>query len=114
MKTVMITDATFEQEVIKSDRLTVVDFWAEWCGPCRMLAPTLDEIAKQYENEIKVTKLDVDENPETPMAFGIRSIPTLLFFKGGKLVDQLIGLVPKKELELRVNRSLEISVQQDS
>ncbi len=89
MKTVMITDATFEQEVIKSDRLTVVDFWAEWCGPCRMLAPTLDEIAKQYENEIKVTKLDVDENLETPMAFGIRSIPTLLFFKGGKLVDQL-------------------------
>src|SRR6266849_1039413 len=114
MKTVMITDATFEQEVIKSDRLTVVDFWAEWCGPCRMLAPTLDEIAKQYENEIKVTKLDVDENPETPMAFGIRSIPTLLFFKGGKLVDQLIGLVPKKELELRVNRSLEASVQQAS
>ncbi len=114
MNAIMITDATFEQEVIKSDRLTVVDFWAEWCGPCRMLAPTLDEIAKQYENEIKVTKLNVDENPETPMAFRIRSIPTLLFFKGGKLVDQLIGLVPKKELELRVNRSLEVSVQQDS
>ena len=102
MKPVYITDQTFEEEVLKSDKLTLVDFWAEWCGPCKMIAPVLEELAREHEQHLKITKLDVDANPEKSMAFGIRSIPTLLFFKNGKVVDQVIGAVPKRVLESRI------------
>ncbi len=107
MKQLIITDATFKKEVVESTTLTLVDFWAEWCGPCRMLAPILDELASTYEGEVKFTKLNVDENPETARAFGIRSIPTVLFYRDGKVVDQAIGLLPKKELERRIGTLLE-------
>jgi len=94
-----VTDANFEQEVEKHDGLAVVDFWATWCGPCRMIAPILDQLAKEYEGKVKITKLDVDQNIRTASRFNVRSIPMLLFFKGGKVVDQIIGAVPKTQIE---------------
>jgi thioredoxin 1 len=97
--TLAVTDANFEQEVEKHDGLTVVDFWATWCGPCRMIAPILDQLAKEYEGKVKITKLDVDQNIRTASRFNVRSIPMLLFFKGGKVVDQIIGAVPKTQIE---------------
>lgn len=93
-----VTDATFESEVLDSDQPVLVDFWAAWCGPCRTIAPTIEEIASEYEGKAKVVKLDVDNNPQTAMKYGIRSIPSLLFFKGGKPVDQMVGVVPKRVL----------------
>ncbi len=95
---VAVTDATFADEVEQAKGLTVVDFWAEWCGPCRMVAPILDELAGEYAGKAKVTKLDVDSNQRTAMRFNVRSIPTILFFKDGKVVDQVIGAVPKGKL----------------
>jgi len=97
--TLAVTDANFEQEVEKHDGLTVVDFWATWCGPCRTIAPILDQLAKEYEGKVKITKLDVDQNIRTASRFNVRSIPMLLFFKGGKVVDQIIGAVPKTQIE---------------
>ena len=94
-----VTDADFESEVEKNDGLTVVDFWATWCGPCRMIAPILDQLAVEYQGKVKVTKLDVDSNIKTASRFNVRSIPTILFFKDGKLVDQVVGAVPKPTLE---------------
>ena len=94
-----VTDADFETEVEKHDGLTVVDFWATWCGPCRMIAPILDQLAVEYQGKVKVTKLDVDSNIKTASRFNVRSIPTILFFKDGKLVDQVVGAVPKPALE---------------
>ena len=96
---VEVTDATFENEVEQSEQLTVVDFWATWCGPCRMIAPILDQLAGEYAGKVKVTKLDVDHNIRTATRFNVRSIPMLLFFKGGKVVDQIIGAVPKATIE---------------
>lgn len=93
-----VTDGNFEQEVEKSTGLAVVDFWATWCGPCRMIAPMLDELASEYDGRAKVLKLDVDSNVHTATRFQVRSIPTILFFKDGKLVDQVIGAVPKPTL----------------
>lgn len=98
MKPIEITDANFEQEVLKSDKPVLIDFWAVWCGPCRMVAPVVEEIASEYNGKLKVGKLDVDNNPEVSMKFGIRSIPTLMVFKGGKVVEQIIGAVPKRNL----------------
>jgi thioredoxin 1 len=98
MKPIELTDANFNQEVIKSDKPVLVDFWAVWCGPCKMVAPVVEEIANEYNGKLKVGKLDVDSNPEVSMQFGIRSIPTLLIFKGGKVVEQIIGAVPKRNL----------------
>ena len=92
------TDDNFESEVINSDQPVLVDFWATWCGPCRTIAPTIEEIASDYDGKAKVVKLDVDNNPQTAMKYGIRSIPSLLFFKDGKPVDQMVGVVPKKVL----------------
>jgi len=99
-----VTDATFEQEVEKHDKLTVVDFWATWCGPCRMIAPILDQLSVEYADKIKVTKLDVDHNIRTASRFNVRSIPMLLFFKGGKVVDQIVGAVPKAQIESKLKQ----------
>ena len=93
-----LTDASFEQDVIQSDKPVLVDFTATWCGPCRMIAPIIEEIATEYSGKAVVGKLDVDENPEVSMNFGVRSIPTLLIFKGGQVVDQIIGAVGKEKI----------------
>ena len=94
-----VTDADFETEIERHDGLAVVDFWAEWCGPCRIIAPIVEQLAVEYEGKAKVTKMDVDANQRTTMKYNIRSIPTVLFFKNGKLVDQVIGAVSRTHLE---------------
>src|SRR5678815_1789965 len=96
---VAVTDADFEQEIEKHDGLAVVDFWASWCGPCRMIAPIVEALATEYQGKAKVAKMDVDSNQRTAMKYNIRSIPAVLFFKGGKVVDQVIGAVPRSHLE---------------
>ena len=93
-----ISDASFEGDVIKSDRPVLVDYWAEWCGPCKMIAPILDEVAKDYGSRLQVTKMNVDENREVPDKFGIRGIPTLMLFKGGQLAATKVGAVSKAQL----------------
>jgi thioredoxin 1 len=98
---IAVTDSDFEQEVEKHDGLAVVDFWATWCGPCRMIAPMLDQLAGEYAGKVKVTKLDVDSNIKTATRFNVRSIPTILFFKDGMLVDQVVGAVPKAQLDAK-------------
>jgi thioredoxin 1 len=95
---VTLQDATFEQEVLKSDTPVLVDFWAVWCGPCKAIAPAVEEIAREYKGKVKVAKLDVDQAQQTAQKFGIRSIPTLLVFKGGRVVDTIVGAVPKSKL----------------
>lgn len=104
--TTAVTDATFPKEVIESSLPVVVDFWAPWCGPCRMLAPILDELSEEYKDKVKIVKINVDENPLTPGHFGISGIPTLLLFKGGQIVDRKVGSVPKSSLADWINRSI--------
>lgn len=94
-----ITDQEFDKEVIKSTIPVLVDFWAPWCGPCRMLAPVVDEISKEYEGKIKVVKVNTDENPESASNYQISAIPTLLFFKNGKVIKELVGVLPKEEIK---------------
>ena len=98
-KVITVSDAEFEQSVIQSDKPVLVDFWAEWCQPCKMLAPTVEELAGEYEDKILVGKLNVDDNPSIATQFGIRGIPTLLFFKGGKVVQQMVGVKSKAEIK---------------
>lgn len=93
-----VTDATFEDMVLKAELPTVVDFWAVWCGPCKMIAPVLEEIANEYEGQFQILKLDVDNNGETAMQYGVMSIPTLIVFKGGKPVERIVGFMPKAKL----------------
>lgn len=97
-KYITLTDDNFKQEVLDSDQPVLVDFWAVWCGPCRMVAPIIEELANEFEGRARVAKLDVDHNPRTAMQYGVRSIPTLLFFKDGQVVDQLIGASSKRVL----------------
>jgi thioredoxin 1 len=101
-----VTDEKFNEEVIRSNLPVLVDFWAPWCGPCLSIAPAVEELAKEYSGRIKVGKMNVDENPQTPSTFGIRGIPTLILFKGGKAVNQIVGAVPKAKLKSMIEESI--------
>jgi thioredoxin 1 len=103
MKPVTLTDENFETEVINSDKPVLIDFWAVWCGPCRIIAPIVEELATEYDGRVKVGKLDVDNNQQAAIKYGVRSIPTLLIFKGGKVVDTIIGAVPKNHIVQKLN-----------
>ncbi|MBI3005253.1 MAG: thioredoxin [Ignavibacteriales bacterium] len=106
MKPVEVTDSNFQTEVLNSQTPVLVDFWAEWCGPCKMIAPVVEELAREYDGKLKVGKVDVDANQQVSMQFGVRSIPTLLIFKQGKVVDQVIGAVPKRLLAEKIAKHL--------
>ncbi|MFN4146046.1 MAG: thioredoxin [Runella sp.] len=106
-KALEITDANFDELVTNANKPVLVDFWAEWCGPCRMVGPVVEKVAEAYEGQAVVGKVDVDSNPETAVKFGIRSIPTLLFFKNGQIVDRVVGAVPQVVLEDKLKAQLE-------
>jgi len=101
-----VTDDNFEQEILKSDIPAMVDFWADWCGPCKMVGPIVEELAKEYKGKIKIAKMNVDQNQKTPARFGIRSIPTLIFFKNGEVVNVIIGAQPKEILKSALEKLL--------
>lgn len=103
---VQVTDDSFEQEILKSELPTLVDFWASWCGPCRAIAPVVEELSEDYAGKVKVAKLNVDESPKTPGQYGIRAIPTLIMFKDGKQVDQITGAVSKAHIEEALKKIL--------
>lgn len=100
------TDQNFETDVIDSDTPTLVDFWAEWCAPCKMIAPTVEALAQEYAGKVRIGKLNIDENPSVPTKFGIRGIPTLMLFKGGEIVEQVVGVKSKADLKAAIDRAL--------
>jgi thioredoxin 1 len=101
-----VNDSNFDQDVLKSDKPVLIDFWAAWCGPCRALAPIVDELATAYEGKVKVAKMDVDRNSATPMRYGVRGIPTLLVFKGGEVKEQIVGYVPKEQIQKAIDKHI--------
>jgi thioredoxin 1 len=103
MKPITITDDNFETEVLRSENPVLIDFWAAWCGPCRIIAPIVEELADEYSGKAKIGKLDVDDNQQTAIKYGVRSIPTLLIFKGGELKETIIGAVPKGQIVQKLN-----------
>ncbi|RTZ74125.1 MAG: thiol reductase thioredoxin [Gammaproteobacteria bacterium] len=105
-KIIELSDDTFEQEVLKSDVPVLVDYWAEWCGPCKMIAPVLEEVAGDYDGRLKVAKLNIDDNPDTPPAYGIRGIPTLMLFKNGEVEATKVGAVSKSQLTAFIDSNL--------
>jgi len=103
-KVVEVTDSLFESSILKSDIPVLVDFWASWCAPCKAIAPIVEEIASDYSGKVKVAKMNVDENPATPGKYGVRGIPTLILFKNGQVVDQVVGAVPKNQIKALVEK----------
>ncbi len=101
-----LTDTTFDEEVLKSDKPVLVDFWAPWCGPCKAIGPVVEELAAAYRDRVKVAKINIDENPKTATVYGVMSIPTLVLFKGGSIMEKLVGLVPKNRLEDLIKKGL--------
>ncbi|PSL44937.1 thioredoxin [Chitinophaga niastensis] len=101
-----ITDANFQTEVLDSDKLTVIDFWAEWCGPCRAIGPVIEELSKDYAGKVNIGKVNVDQNPQLSVNYGITSIPAILFVKGGQVVDKQVGAVPKSVLEKKIQANM--------
>jgi thioredoxin len=101
-----VSDADFGSEIEKHDGLAMVDFWAVWCGPCQIVAPSVEQLASEYAGRVKVAKLDVDQSPQTPVRFGVRSIPSILFFKNGQHVDTIVGAVPKSQLTEKIEKHL--------
>ena len=110
MHPIEFTDANFEEEVLKSELPVLIDFWAVWCGPCKMIAPLVNELAVEFEGKAKIGKLDVDNNQNTSIKYGIRSIPTLLIFKDGKIADQIVGAVPKAHIVEKLNAQISQTV----
>jgi thioredoxin 1 len=106
MAIVHLTDSNFKKEVVESDLPVLVDFWANWCGPCRMVAPVIEELAKEFDQKIKIGKVDVDENPNIASQFGIMSIPTLMFFKKGKVMEQAVGALSKSDLKKKIEANI--------
>ena len=103
---VHVGDGNFDEEILKADKPVLVDFWAPWCGPCKALGPTVEALAEQYRDRLKVAKVNIDNNPKTAQAYGVMSIPTLILFKEGKILDTLVGLVPKERLEAFIGKAL--------
>jgi thioredoxin 1 len=105
-KVLTLGDATFDADVLQSAEPVLVDFWATWCAPCKAIAPTIDALADEYDGKVKIGKVNVDENPGTPAKYGVRGIPTVILFKDGKVFDQVVGAVPKSQLEAMINKAL--------
>ncbi len=103
---IKVDNSTWDQEVLKADHLTMVDFWAAWCGPCQMIAPVVEELATEYEGRVKVTKLNTDENPEIASRYQVMGIPTLMFFKGGQMIDRIVGAASKKQFKEKIEALL--------